>query len=118
MVCLCPQGKLNGCVHTRFLTEHGEKYFDNADGLVGECTAIRSSPTLTEIDSADTDAVLFSREIDGDTISNLFSVQTPGQRGIKNRCIVTYRQRDGYMGVCQRWKQWTWRAAVRSHHTG
>ena len=44
LVCLCPQGKSNECVHTRFLTEHGEKYFDgeNADGnLVGECTAIQ-----------------------------------------------------------------------------
>ena len=45
------------------------------------------------------DAVLFSQEVDGNTISNLFSVQTPGQHGIKSRCIVTYLGPDNGTGT-------------------
>lgn len=46
------------------------------------------------------DVVLFSREIqvDGDSICNFFSVQTPGRHGVKSRCVVSYTGPDSGIG--------------------
>ena len=89
-------------MHSTFILEHGERYFPSSTHLreYSQCKIHHTTltDTLARSDGADQDILLFARELEGESIVNLFSVVTGSRQAVKYRCMVYHVGQDSGTG--------------------